>query len=257
LEASTIVLTVHGRPDLTRDLSYGVGRAMIRLYKRLWPLEDTQMFDLACADTEEQVTMFVESIRSEEGLRWIDDWIEQQSEKVAYTKVCSNLAESLQALSMLDPTGLPHISFDMDGVYADFDRGYPLVFGHHHSCVSKEEMWKHIDSRPMFYADLPTMAHSRPFYRAINHLDHSFLSVSRGETIEKAKQLFLKTRLMSMADYVPVWGSRKSDYIKNRGDILVDDHEENIRLWEEAGGVGILHVDFRSTAHQLLKALKV
>ena len=54
-------------------------------------------------------------------------------------------------------------------------------------------------------------------------------------------------------------GAGKSTTIKSlvgiypfqEGDILIDDYPSNIRAWEKAGGIGILHTDAQSTIQQL------
>ena len=38
-----------------------------------------------------------------------------------------------------------------------------------------------------------------------------------------------------------------------RPNVLIDDHEGNIREWEAAGGIGILHTDASSTINDLKK----
>ena len=39
----------------------------------------------------------------------------------------------------------------------------------------------------------------------------------------------------------------------NKPNVLIDDHAGNIREWEAAGGIGILHTDAASTINDLKK----
>jgi len=44
----------------------------------------------------------------------------------------------------------------------------------------------------------------------------------------------------------------KQNYLKDH-DILIDDREQNIQRWVEAGGIGILHTSAENTIRQLQK----
>lgn len=44
---------------------------------------------------------------------------------------------------------------------------------------------------------------------------------------------------------------QKQLFVHTPGDILIDDHPENIEQWTNAGGHGILHTDVWKTIHEL------
>lgn len=43
----------------------------------------------------------------------------------------------------------------------------------------------------------------------------------------------------------------KLEFCKESGSVLIDDREETIRDWKEAGGIGILHISPKDTLDQM------
>lgn len=252
---NSILMEVVGRQDLTRDLGYGVGRAINRVLKRVRLADPKAIVDLSCEDTQEKCSFTAGDLRTYEGLHALDTWLQEQAHRVAWHRPCVDLRTALIELRNMPADNVPHLHLDMDGVFADFDLGYPRRFNHHHLDVTSDEMWSHVDSDEAFYANLPVMDHGVAFYGAIKHLPHSFLSVSRNEVIQRGKLSWLMQNLNEKPHYIPVYGKPKTAYMASPGAVLLDDHKPNTDEWAAAGGKPILHENFRSSALQLHRIL--
>lgn len=158
-----------------------------------------------------------------------------------------------------------NVFVDMDGVLADYDRGFSERFGMGPRTLSKKEMWEKIYSVSEFFYDLPVM-------RRIEDLMY-VLHDMRGEG--KIGNIFILTACPSSAYHevaaqkkrwirehigghvvLPSYRSEsKPAYIQNEGDILIDDWGVNCTAWEEAGGTAIKFENATQAIADLRKAL--
>lgn len=144
---------------------------------------------------------------------------------------------------------------DMDGVFADFDRGYAESFGHECLEVDDSTMWATINTkRDTFFRELPVMPGAVSFYEGLllRNIEPIFLTAcpeSNFASVAAQKKAWIKEHVNSAALVIPVMhGRNKHHYLQNEGDILIDDFPRNIERWNKAGGVGLLHKgeeDFR------------
>ena len=157
------------------------------------------------------------------------------------------------------------IYFDMDGVLADFARGL-------------EELCR-IEPLPQ---ELATREYKEKMYAAMREVPHFY---GKLEMMPGAMELFrpLYARYGSRCEIlsgvpkphrgIPEAGEDKTEWVhrllapdlkvnitfkelkyllaEDRGCILIDDYERNIREWEEAGGTGILHRSTEGTLARL------
>jgi 5'(3')-deoxyribonucleotidase len=151
------------------------------------------------------------------------------------------------------------IFIDLDGVCADFERGFLDMFGVRHDSMSDKDMWKTIDTHDSFFRSLPVMDES--VWGNLQRIDDTygvdnviFLTACPHTNYQKhasAKKRWVREWL---GDYhvLPVRGGRnKYLFMHRHGDVLIDDFAKNVIPWREAGGHGILHTDWNSTMQQL------
>ena len=81
----------------------------------------------------------------------------------------------------------------------------------------------------------------------------------RKETFPTAvadKTQWVKEHIGDIFDVIVCLARDKQKYVKRgTNDILVDDREDNIERWRNAGGVGVLHKNYTDTYTQLINLL--
>lgn len=151
----------------------------------------------------------------------------------------------------------PRIYLDLDGVMADFDAHFPAVFGLDHRALADDAMWEIINAHPSYFRDMPPCGGAIDFFREIEHLDPIILTACPKSNYVNAatqKREWVREHLSRDIMVLPVMGGRhKPLFMHAPGDILIDDYERNIELWRAAGGVGIRHVNFLTTAATVSK----
>ena len=155
-------------------------------------------------------------------------------------------------------TGVPmKIYVDMDGVLTDFDkkladllektldRGWD--FG------NDPKVWKKItEAGKSFWADMVWMPDGRKLWDAVKKHDPMILSApTRHPSSVEGKKEWLKSNLPG----VPFIIDQKKEKYADKNSVLIDDREKNIRKWEDAGGIGILHKDAESSLKKLSEVM--
>ncbi|RRU13192.1 hypothetical protein [Stenotrophomonas sp. 278] len=134
---------------------------------------------------------------------------------------------------------------DLDGVMADFDTGFPAVFGLDHRQLEDDVMWGHINGHASFFRDLPPIAGAIEFFRAIEHLDPVILTAcpkSNYTVAATQKRAWVREHLSQTCLVLPVLGgANKPLFMHRAGDVLVDDWSANCAAWNAAGGVAVKH----------------
>lgn len=161
----------------------------------------------------------------------------------------------------------PIVYVDMDGVLADF-------FGE----VAREhdvEYWREIHRKdlgidqvaqePGFFEMLPKLPNAGYLMKGVLDLagKYSILSsplLSNVEQSSKEKAEWLEKHLPNHPPRAIVFDHEKYKYARQADgtpNILIDDWETNIRLWEANGGIGILHkdADYQKSLQKLEAAL--
>jgi hypothetical protein len=133
---------------------------------------------------------------------------------------------------------------DCDGVLADFDTYFEETFGSHprkhEANHGTKRFWVDLHSHPDFYFKLPLMPDAVELYEAVKHYNPIILTgLPVGNWAEPQKlrwgaKHFPGTKMICCAS------KDKRNYMKP-GDVLVDDWAKYKHLWEEAGGIFILH----------------
>ena len=154
------------------------------------------------------------------------------------------------------------IFVDMDGVLADFDKGFQEISGLSSDSVSTEEMWGKINEygRAKFFSELPWMSGSKEMWNFIiqNFLKVKILSsLGKQDKIDglntKGKTMWLRHNIpsLSLEDIILVDNKHKKRHYSKPGDIIIDDTPVVIEEWIKKGGIGILHQSAQKTINQL------
>ncbi len=150
----------------------------------------------------------------------------------------------------------------MDGVLADFDRGFYEMTGISTDNVSDEELWARIDAngKAKFFSDLPWMPGGQEMWNFItqNFLDVKILSAcGKSDKIDKqttqGKMSWLRHNIPSLhsGDIILVDNKHRKRHYSKPGDIIIDDTPIVIQEWVKKGGIGILHKTAQETIGQL------
>jgi hypothetical protein len=149
---------------------------------------------------------------------------------------------------------------DMDGVLADFDKKATEIFGvsprAFEDRFGSKVFWQVLQSYPDFYNSFAMMIDAPFLLDAVMHLKPIVLTGVPlwGDQAASQKRAWLKRYLPG----VPVITCRSKDKSKHcqPGDVLVDDRTEYKHLWEEAGGIYVVHTDAYNSIREL-RALRV
>lgn len=157
------------------------------------------------------------------------------------------------------------VNVDLDGVLGDFKGRYFQVTGvHFDSIKDPQERWDLLKGHEVgFYKSISPFWGAASFVNDIlllDGIDHvrvlsalpSLLEFPTG-TIEKVKWV---SRIIHpyLETHVAEKSSDKHKWAKP-GDILIDDNSWNIHQWNQAGGIGILHINFEKSLEQLKNVL--
>lgn len=156
------------------------------------------------------------------------------------------------------------IFLDLDGVFAAFDLYIDTYYPHIRG-KSDAEFWAVLSEVPNIFSRLELIRESIAIIEALiaNKHDMEFLTAIPYPTkflctAANDKREWIATRI---SDKIPVstvsGGVNKSQWLHvYPGAVLIDDYQRNITMWNEAGGVGILHTSADSTLAKL-KELKL
>lgn len=152
----------------------------------------------------------------------------------------------------------PQIYCDMDGVVADFLKFTRTALGGN---KFRDKFWEDIPVDT--FAQLDKMPDADVLWGYIKKFRPIMLTASpresRGEIAKRAPQdkiRWMKKNFgLGERDMRVVKRQDKKKFAKDgrdkRPNILIDDHAGNIKEWEAAGGIGILHTDAASTINDL------
>ena len=162
----------------------------------------------------------------------------------------------------------PIVYVDMDGVLADFFGEVARDHGKESfDQVRRKEISIHQSAhKPNFIANLPKMPHADQLLSAVTELagEYSILSSPVQSAVEDSseqKSRWLETQLDGKQPRAVIYDHEKFHYAQQPDEtpnILIDDWDYNIKLWQQHGGIGILHSDdnLEQTIAQLKQALE-
>lgn len=156
------------------------------------------------------------------------------------------------------------INVDMDGVVADFDRHHFNLFGIWPTRYPAKEnlSWDRIRTVPDFFRTIPETLDARDLMRGViaTGLPWRFLTgcppeidVTRKQKTEWSAEFAARLGLPDRE--IICCSSRTKRLHCEPGDILIDDYLKYKHLWEEAGGIFIVHTSAAESIRQLREVL--
>lgn len=143
---------------------------------------------------------------------------------------------------------------DLDGVLADMHGFYHTSFGIRPTWEMKN-FWEPVKQHGSFFRDMPKLHDADELFEGVKHLQPTILTGSPYSIpdVEQQKRAWIAEHFGS----VPVicCKSRDKRLHGKPGDILIDDWEKFQPLWQEMGGVFILHTSAKSSLEALCAAL--
>jgi 5'(3')-deoxyribonucleotidase len=148
---------------------------------------------------------------------------------------------------------------DLDGVLADFDGYYLECFGvdlkpiRANKLPDPDGFWQKIDDHGAFFRNLPLMPDARELWDGAHQLHPApiiLTGVPRNPYAADQKRSWVFEHLGPLARVICCESQHKRDHAAP-GDVLIDDWAKYQGLWEEMGGIFILHT---SAADSLARA---
>ena len=144
---------------------------------------------------------------------------------------------------------------DLDGVFADFNRKIDELGLKRNDPHTN---WPIIDKIPHFFSDLELLPDALELWDAIKIFNPVILTAAPKKTNQLITCVNDKVRWVheNLDSNIPVivsdgWEG-KINYLDD-ADILLDDMQRNIDLWDAHGGIGILHTDAKSSIDKIFK----
>lgn len=145
---------------------------------------------------------------------------------------------------------------DLDSVITDFSKALSELIGRP---IGKEGfgnnsyIWAAINrAGEKFWSEMEFMPDGHELWEAVEIYKPTILTApTRHKSSVEGKKEWLKNNL---PDVPYIIDQNKASYA-DKDSILIDDREKNIKKWEEAGGIGILHKDAKTTIDKLQKVV--
>jgi hypothetical protein len=163
--------------------------------------------------------------------------------------------------------GKPVVYLDMDGVLADFAAGYNERFGTNYQDgelpVPKEDPNLAKLQGSDFFSTLPKFDSADALVGMVTRIFGSYKICSsplRGdlENSKANKTLWLQQHLRPQPGEIVITGRKEKYAVQPDGtpNILIDDKEDNISKWNEAGGIGIHYAAKHDSLEKIMDELK-
>ena len=154
---------------------------------------------------------------------------------------------------------------DLDGVMADYDKGFKRLTGHYPDEITDQEMWDLLiknNNGAGFYRHLKPMPDAGELwgYLVTHGYEPRILTgIPRRVSIptaEEDKAEWVRANLGGWVEFnIGPYAIDKQKHC-SPGDILIDDNAKNIAQWKAKGGIGIFHTSAANTIKEL-EALKL
>lgn len=175
------------------------------------------------------------------------------------------ILEELKNTKELD-TSKVKIFLDLDGVMADFVQGAKDIFDKDYSFEKfkndskyRSKFWNAVKQYQkdggQFWLDLKMMEDANQLWKFLKEYDVEILTATgdpKHGAGEQKKQWVKKHIDPNIKVNLVRKSKEKADYVANNS-ILIDDQEKSTNPWEQAGGIGILHKNAKTTIDKLKK----
>lgn len=146
---------------------------------------------------------------------------------------------------------------DMDGVLADFDKGYEIAFGRRPSKTDDNVDWDMVREHKGFYRHLPPMPDFQELWSFISQFSPIVLTGVPSSVPEAAvdKRGWLTHYTSISQPMIACKSAEKSLFMRNSGDVIIDDWEKYKHVWLRRGGRWITHVSAKQSIEELRELL--
>ena len=143
---------------------------------------------------------------------------------------------------------------DLDGVLIDFNKGYEkltgLELGNEHR--SDSNFWEPINNAGYdFWVNLEWMSDGHKLWDFISPYNPEILSAPSRQTESRIAKHDWVERELPGVHLILRSAKHKKDFASPNS-ILIDDREDNVKGWIDAGGKGILHTSADDTINTLI-----
>jgi len=153
---------------------------------------------------------------------------------------------------------------DLDGVLADIEASFRCLHPRFEE-IPKRKLWDLVEARGVtFWETLPWTSDGKILWGLIHRSRPRILSAAPTRNAKIFTDSSAGKRLWIRRELGPVFKDNaiicrrheKSTYAA-AGSILIDDYPLTIQAWQNAGGIGILHVSARQTIQTLKRLVPV
>jgi predicted nucleotidyltransferase len=153
------------------------------------------------------------------------------------------------------------IYVDMDGVLTDWEKQFERLFGvpveTYESEHGKEKRYELVHKNsPNFYATMPWMNDGKILYNFIKEFPTEILSHATDAECKQGKEKWLSDHNVTLKQNLVPEREDKAKFA-TPDSILIDDREDNVNEFIQAGGIGILHKNATDTINKLKETLGV
>jgi len=149
----------------------------------------------------------------------------------------------------------------MDGVLTDWEKQFERLFGvpveTYESEHGKEKRYELVHKNsPNFYATMPWMNDGKILYNFIKEFPTEILSHATDDECKQGKEKWLSDHNVTLKQNLVPEREDKAKFA-TPDSILIDDREDNVNEFIQAGGIGILHKNATDTINKLKETLGV
>jgi predicted nucleotidyltransferase len=153
------------------------------------------------------------------------------------------------------------IYVDMDGVLTDWEKQFERLFGvpveTYEAEHGKEKRYELVHKNsPNFYATMPWMNDGKILYNFIKEFPTEILSHGTDPECIQGKEKWLSNHNITLKQNLVPEREDKAKFA-TPDSILIDDREDNVNEFIQAGGIGILHKNATDTINKLKETLGV
>lgn len=153
---------------------------------------------------------------------------------------------------------MKQLFLDLDGVFADFNKGVKSITGKDPDNIPSWRLWSSINKKDDFWISLEPFDHASSFIESLkiyNPIILTGLPASKKEEVSDQKTRWVEKHL---GDYLVITCASKDKHLfmKNHGDVLLDDNLKNCINWEENYGKAILFDYPKRTIHEILSEIE-
>lgn len=150
------------------------------------------------------------------------------------------------------------VFLDCDGVLADFNGRFKNIFGmepeEFRKTFGPKIFWLKIKSCDNFFGSLDLLPDAMELYNSVKHLNPSILTGCPWGNWSQPQKLYWRDKYFPGVEMICTTSKNKREYmLKDVKNILIDDLEKFKHLWEERGGVFILHSNAEASILELSK----